>query len=135
MEKRGVVGAGILRKYQLEENIEHMSKESYAYNGYMNNFSLHLPGGFYRCSLSEKMDKPKSKSDTGRSSMVARRQTLREFYATVDKALAQSGVDTVEVQKIIDDGKEDALYRKNLAIRPAYELLRQWGYTKGELTT
>lgn len=84
---------------------------------YFNNFHSKMPGGYIR--LYPNLDDPYQ--NTGK--------TFREFFADVDKAIQELGVE-IDTKKLHEDiTKGDGEIAKKLMIK-----LREIGYQRGDLT-
>jgi len=105
--------------------------------GYLNNFVLQVLDGGYRRIMGESgnWDVPNRKipDDMGHS-RVFLRQTPREFYGVVDRALTECGVDKAEIERLWEEKKMEHVDKVDRLILPAYVKLREWGYKHGELT-
>ena len=104
--------------------------EDFAYRLYFNNFNLRLPFGGRREQREEagQLDQPFN-DGSGRTS--------REFYADMDDAIAERGLDLEKIRVLQQEGKRDVRKMRQLfeMTFPVYVMLRSMGYTRRELNS
>lgn len=66
-------------------------------------------------------------------STVFLRQTPKEFYETIDRALKETGVNTAEVIRLKSSDNDVDRNKAVQLLLPAYIRLREWGYKKDDL--
>jgi hypothetical protein len=93
---------------------------------YFNNFHLNLPGKNRRVSLQGFLDDRQCSPVAGK--------TPREFFADVDKALQELGVNLEKLAELMTNYKELAIRKRIFELTfPAYVRLREMGYTAKDL--
>jgi hypothetical protein len=93
---------------------------------YFNNFHLNLPGKTRRVSLQNYLDEKECSPAAGK--------TPREFFADVDLAIRETGVDMEELTRLMENYKELETRKKIFKLTfPAYIKLREMGYTRKDL--
>ncbi|MBI3559173.1 hypothetical protein HY085_02145 [Candidatus Gottesmanbacteria bacterium] len=123
-------------------------------SGWLNNFSLHLPGHMYHYLLMEptRIDKQfievirisvregRTSEDTLKravqeSSELYLNQTPREFFAKFDSAIKEAGLDTEKFEELLKSSSPEKYKKMNDLLEPVYKLLRLEGYNDHDLTT
>ena len=118
---------------------------------YLNNFHLQIfdTGGYRRSfqvvpQYKEQFNTPHRKIviETGKGSQrvypdkshsrVFLRQSPKEFFETVNRALKETGIDVNELKKLAISG-DDRIALLHLLL-PTFIKMREWGYKKRELT-
>lgn len=136
---------------EIEKKYDSLGKEKGHHHPvwyYLNNFILHVigVGGAYRKNsiVKENWNVPHKKilvnlsegkervfPDKGHSKVFLR-QTPREFYETVDRALKETNADVAEIKRQIASRNADYI-KVNQMLLPAYIRLRELGYNHLEL--
>jgi len=122
-------------------------KRAGSVRGHINNFTENLADGTYR-SLMKQLDwmdrimtdsrYPAGSKDTPHSEL-AYTKTWGQFFADVDLAVVESGVDTAELGRLQALADQPSLEQRDVqeaqsqCALPAYLQLRIWGYSPFEL--
>lgn len=115
--------------------------------GYINNFTENLSGGMYRSQVEEIgwMDRVmadsryQAGSEEALNSARAYATTWRQFFADVDRAVVESGIDTVELECLQALADQPSLERGQVQeahsryALPIYRQLRILGYSHFDL--
>ncbi len=110
--------------------------------GFLNNFEANLPGGMYRSWAEPQMDStPKDPTESLEAEYFSERikhSTWRQFFEDIDQATVQSGVDPVELARLIELSKVKDYHgeaQRELATfaLPIYRQLRIMGYAHYDL--
>lgn len=118
--------------------------------GLLNNFALRLPGGAYRVNFTKAdmlndtyAPTPEEYEESRKSGVSEKRmkQTHSSFFAEIDKAIQDSGVDPNHLEELrqvyLSKTGQEAWLAKEEYLHysiPVYRQLRLMGYTHADLT-
>jgi hypothetical protein len=115
---------------------------------FFNNFGYNLPGGLYRTLVEQlgRLDSPLASADdfnqSSPLSLSERACTVswRDFFADIDQALAENGLELTELRRLSAVVSKAPLADKQTAqislmqyVLPVYRQLRLLGYSHGDL--